>query len=176
VHGRLQSTVGPFPAGTPYSAEDPSLVLWVHATLLESIPLIYDRVVEPLSRDELDAYCAEAASLAVDLGAHEAEVPRSRDALASYLDRMHASGVLTVGEDARQVAGAVLSPPLAIVMAPLATINRTLTVGLLPPSIRPQYGFAWNPPDQRRLDRTFRLLRLVHNVMPQTLARWRGAL
>jgi uncharacterized protein (DUF2236 family) len=37
VNGTLPDTVGPFPAGTPYSAEDPALLLWVHATLIESV-------------------------------------------------------------------------------------------------------------------------------------------
>jgi len=45
VHGQLTQTVGVFPAGTPYSAEDPALVLWVHLTLLESIPLAYERFI-----------------------------------------------------------------------------------------------------------------------------------
>ena len=35
VHGRLRAAVGPFPAGGPYSAEGPALLLWVQATLVE---------------------------------------------------------------------------------------------------------------------------------------------
>src|SRR5688572_32830582 len=31
VHGHIAAQAGRFPAGTPYSAEDPDLVLWVHA-------------------------------------------------------------------------------------------------------------------------------------------------
>src|SRR5690606_11371838 len=33
VRGTIPEAAGRFPAGTPYSAEDPDLVLWVHATL-----------------------------------------------------------------------------------------------------------------------------------------------
>ena len=36
VHGTLAETAGPFPAGTPYRADDPALMLWVHATLVHS--------------------------------------------------------------------------------------------------------------------------------------------
>src|SRR5687767_3094336 len=60
VNGTLDENVGVFTAGTPYSAEDPELLLWVHATLLESIPLVYDRLVAPLSEAERDRYCIEA--------------------------------------------------------------------------------------------------------------------
>jgi uncharacterized protein (DUF2236 family) len=36
VHGMTRSRLGPFPVGTPYSASDPDLMLWVHATLVEA--------------------------------------------------------------------------------------------------------------------------------------------
>ena len=67
VNGQLRSAAGRFPAGTVYSAENPDLVLWVHATLLESVPLAYEQLVGPLTIAERDAYCAEAAPLAVAL-------------------------------------------------------------------------------------------------------------
>ena len=57
-HGQLKTATRRFPEGTPYSAEDPDLVLWVHATLLESVPMAYERFVGPLTIAERDAYCA----------------------------------------------------------------------------------------------------------------------
>ena len=101
VHGLLPMAAGPFSARTPYSAEDPALVLWVHATLLDSIPLVYDLVIAPLTGDEHNAYCAEAAAIAVDLGARSDEVPRTRAALMHYLDRVYASGAIVVSPQAR---------------------------------------------------------------------------
>src|SRR5262245_5631671 len=41
VNGTLQEPAGRFPAGTPFSAHDPQLLLWVHATLVESMALTY---------------------------------------------------------------------------------------------------------------------------------------
>ena len=75
VHGTLRETVGRFPAGTRYSAEDPDLVLWVHVTLLESMVLAHDALLAPLSGDERDAYCAESAWVPVALGARAEDVP-----------------------------------------------------------------------------------------------------
>src|SRR5207244_1875043 len=69
VHGTLRTAVGPFPAGTNYSAEDPALVLWVHLSLLESMVLVHDALFGDLSEAERDAYCAEAAWVPVALGA-----------------------------------------------------------------------------------------------------------
>src|SRR5690349_9489876 len=34
VRGMTREQLGPFPAGTEYSASDPDLMLWVHATLV----------------------------------------------------------------------------------------------------------------------------------------------
>src|SRR5437868_6215290 len=67
VHGALRTACGPFPAGTPYSAEDPALLLWVHATLIDSIVRVYDRLVMPLTDADRDAYCADAVDVAVAL-------------------------------------------------------------------------------------------------------------
>src|SRR6266545_808516 len=35
VHGATRTQLGRFPPGTPYSASDPELMLWVHATLVQ---------------------------------------------------------------------------------------------------------------------------------------------
>ena len=171
VHGTLGATAGCFPAGTPYSAEDPALVLWVHATLLESIPLTYDLLVAPLDAFQRDAYCAEAASTAVALGAREEDVPRTWAATRAYQERMYASDVILVTDRARTVAAAVLSPPFSSVPGP-AWANKVLTLGLLPPHIREQYGFSWRPRDQRTFDRLVPWIRRLRRALPDRLALW----
>lgn len=172
VHGRLPVAVGVFPAGTPYSAEDPELVLWVHATLLESIPLIYERIIVPLTTDERDAYCAEAAPVALELGARDTDVPRTWEATRRYLDRMYASGAVAVSPQARELAVAVLWPRFTPILSPLAGVNRLVTIGLLPESIRAQYGFSWSAARQRRLERACARLRVVRRMLPRRAALW----
>ncbi|MBI2185679.1 MAG: DUF2236 domain-containing protein [Acidobacteria bacterium] len=172
VHGQLPVAAGMFPAGTPYSAEDPALVLWVHATLLESIPLIYEATVAPLEAGERDAYCAEAAEVAIDLGARAEEVPRTWAATLEYLARTYASGAIAVSEQARELAAAVLAPPFAWVVGPLARANRLVTVGLLPPPLRAQYGLDWDDRREAQLARTLRRLRRLRRALPRRLAWW----
>src|SRR5688500_9264170 len=41
VHGTTRERLGPFPAGTPYAAADPDLMLWVHATLVGTSLAVY---------------------------------------------------------------------------------------------------------------------------------------
>jgi uncharacterized protein (DUF2236 family) len=172
VHGTLPVAAGRFAVRTPYSAEDPDLLLWVHATLLDSIPLVFDRLVRPLTADERDRYCAEAAWLAVALGARDAEVPRTWKALRAYLEATYVSGSIAVSPQARELADAVLAPPMSGFIAPVAWANQIVTVGLLPDQIRAQYGFGWSPGRDSALTRTLHTLAAVRRIIPLWLAYW----
>jgi uncharacterized protein (DUF2236 family) len=175
VGGRLTVATGRYPAGTPYSAEDPDLLLWVHATLLESIPLAYQQIVAPLSDADRDAYCLQAADIAVALGATSMSIPRTWDALRHYLDDKYRSGDIVVGSQARELAHLVLAPPLPAVVKPLAYVNRLVTIGLLPPHLRDQYGFDWSAARERRVHRMVNLIRVGRRCLPRPLAWWSQA-
>jgi uncharacterized protein (DUF2236 family) len=172
VHGTLAASTGRYPAGTPYRADDPALLLWVHATLLESIPLVYQRVVAPLTGAERDDYCSQAADIAVALGATSEDVPRTWAALQLYLDAKYASGDIVVGVQAREVARRVLAPPLPAVVTPLLAVNQLVTIGLLPPHLREQYGLEWSATQERRLHRLQNVLRVGRRWLPQPIVWW----
>jgi uncharacterized protein (DUF2236 family) len=172
VHGRLPRAVGRFEAGTLYSAEDPALLLWVHATLLDSVLLVYDSVVSPLSAAQRDNYCDEASSVAIALGACADEVPRTQRALTEYMRVTFGSGAITVGAQARELANAVLASPLGLVTWPAARINKLVTIGLLPPVIREQYGFPWSATAAKSADALLRLARVTRRALPRSIAWW----
>ncbi len=48
VSGTLREAAGRFPAGTPYTASDPDLLVWVDATVRDSMLLAYGLFVGPL--------------------------------------------------------------------------------------------------------------------------------
>jgi len=172
VHGHLTEAVGVFPAGTAYSAEDPALLLWVHLTLLESIPLAYERFVGPVSVQDRDSYCAETAWVPTALGARPADVPVTWTHASEQLSRMYESDVLRVGSQAGELATAVLSPKMTRLVPPLASWNRLVAVGLLPESIRNQYRLSWNDSSQRRFERTAVRVRRVRQRLPDFVALW----
>jgi uncharacterized protein (DUF2236 family) len=175
VNGTLTSGVGPFPAGTRYSAEDPALLLWVHATLLDSTADIYQRVVAPLTLDELDRLCVEAAPLLHALGGDRITTPRSWDALQRYLAGVLDSGVLAVSDEARELGTAVLTPRAAGLAVPFGGVHRLVALGLLPGSLRQQYGFEWDLRRERRFRHAVRTLRALRRVSPGIAAHWRVA-
>ena len=174
VNGTLVEAVGRYPAGTRYSAEDAPLVLWVHATLMDSLPLVYAAIVAPLTDADRDAWCRESAPVARALGAGD-DVPETWAALQAYMTATLSSGQIEVGPTARMLAQDVLAPRYSSLVSPLRAMNRTVTVGLLPPAIRTQYGFDWHARDDATLARTIRLLRSVRYVTPAALAHWPDA-
>jgi uncharacterized protein (DUF2236 family) len=172
VHGVLEHSAGAFDAGHFYSAEDPALLVWVHATLLESIPLVYEQLVGPLSNVERDQYCLEAEPVVRALGVHDDHVPTSWQALRSYLDAMYASGKITVSSSARELAQAVLAPPFARAVGPVASLNRLITAGLLPRGLREQYGLSWTEKNDQSLRRWTGMIRRTRPLIPRSLALW----
>jgi uncharacterized protein (DUF2236 family) len=175
VNGTLGVSAGPFGPDTRYSAEDPALLLWVHATLLDSSVEIYERVVEPLEDADRDRLCIESAPLLEELGGDAATTPRCWRDLQAYMARTYDSGVLAVTDEARMLGTAVLSPRAAGVPLPLSGVHRLLSTGLLPPSLRLAYGFPWNEAREARFHRALRTLRTVRRFAPHALTHFKAA-
>jgi uncharacterized protein (DUF2236 family) len=136
--------------GTGYDARDPDLSLWVHATLVDSTIVAYDAWAEPLPRDRAARFYEETKPIARAFGVPEVSLPADLDAFDGYLsDQMGPGGPVRVGPTARELAEAILHPPLPGVLARVGVHPRlydwTLwpSIGLLPPSIREAYGFSW---------------------------------
>jgi len=175
VNGALPETTGPYAAGTRYSAEDPALVLWVHATLIESVLMVYEKLVASLTEAERDEYCAEAFPIALALKAREEDVPKTWSDLRRYLERTYSSKAIAVGTQGQELARAVLSPSGGWLVAPAIWINRTITVGLLPSQVREQYGMTWAPRQDRTVARLLSMLRATRRVLPDAIALWPDA-
>lgn len=146
VRGELSEAVGPFPAGTPYAADDPQLLLWVLATLADSALVVYERYVGSLSRDERDAYWQDYKVVGRLFGLRTGDMPGTIDDFDAYVEEMLTSGELVVTDDVRALATQiVMRPPVPLPVRPLLELANFITVGLLPGELRRQYGFSWDP-------------------------------
>ena len=158
--------------GERYSARDPELQKWVHATLLESMPLTYELLVGPLTRRERDAYCSEAAIIEPLLGMPAGWLPRDSAQLDAYMSEKLSDGSLVVTGTSRALARAVLYPPHWYVAWPAARAMQLLAIGSLPESIRRAYGFEWGEREARAWGRWVTLLRACLRVSPQVAREW----
>ena len=170
VHGRVRDA-----AGEAYSAHDPELQRWVHATLLESIPLTYELLVGPLTLSERDRYCSEAAIMEPLLGMPAGWLPRDSAQLDTYMRDMLASGSIVVTDTSRALARTVLYPPQWYVAWPAFRAMQLITIGSLPPSIRHAYGFDWHARHAQAFARWTRLLRTTLRLLPLRAREWPAA-
>lgn len=148
--------------GRRYSALDPSLSLWVHATLVDSTIAAYDAWIEPLTRDERARYYEETLPVGRAFGIPAHLLPPDIDAFDAYLAGMLGpDGPVRVGDEARELADAILHPPLGPAVAaagPLFAHAAPLfdaiparaygwlfwpSIGLLPAEVRKGYGLPW---------------------------------
>jgi len=144
VRGRIAAPMGSFAEGTPYSALDPELVLWVHATLIDTALLVYRSWVGPLTDDEQRAYYEEMKAMAALFGTPQELIPPTLDDFRLYMREQLASDRISVTETAREIAATVLDPPLPLPLRPAMRALALITVGMLPPRLRIGYGFRWD--------------------------------
>jgi uncharacterized protein (DUF2236 family) len=146
VRGELAQSAGRFPAGTPFAADDPELLMWVLATLVDSALVVYDRYVGSLSRDERDAYWQDYRVIGRLFGLRDAEMPDDIGEFDDYMRAMLDGPDLHVTRAARELAvKIVMQPPVPLIRRPVLELVNFVTVGLLPPQLRRQYGLSWDP-------------------------------
>jgi uncharacterized protein (DUF2236 family) len=175
INGALPKSEGAFPAGTRYSAHDPGLLRWVHATLVDSFLLAYALYVRPLSAAQRDEYCAASAQIETALGMPEGWLPRSEAELTAYLATMFAGGEIAVTDTARELAREILWPPRSALAWPALATGRLATVGLLPSALRDDYGFAWDHRRAMAFHASAAVIRRVLPVTPAALRYWPAA-
>jgi uncharacterized protein (DUF2236 family) len=169
VHGHLPTDAGTFSQGTRYDARDPELLLWVHATLIDSFLLSYQIFVGPLTHAEEEQYYQESKTTARLLGLSRDQMPRGIDELKEYVHQMVYSDRLAPTIQARELARQTLFPPASNALRPLMHLNLNITNALLPPPIREIYDLAWHPSQQFVFDLSARSARLVVPHMPPIL-------
>lgn len=168
VHRRV---TGATDDGAAYSAFDVDLQVWVWATLVDTALVIYERTRPRLSAAERERYYQESKLTAYGCGAPHGSCPETFDDFRSYIDKVVAED-LVVTRSARAVAEAAMHPPLPGPLGPASAVPlQLITVGLLPQSLRAQYGYRWGALKQRQLDALFAAARLGTTALPTPLRR-----
>src|SRR3954464_2685487 len=150
IHGELPEAAGRFPAGTPYSATDPDLLLWILACMADSALVVYQRYVRSLSRAERDAFWQDYKVIGREFGLRDADMPAEIEDFERYMAEMVEGDALFVPPRARELAlGIVRRPPVPLHARPMLEVANFVTVGLLPARVRRVYGFLGGPAPAR---------------------------
>jgi uncharacterized protein (DUF2236 family) len=129
--------------GLAYSAEDPDLLLWVHAAMVDSMITVVQRYGRALEEADADRYVAEMVRFAEIVGVPAEQVPSTVRALREYIDSVALRQATPAAEDA---IGVVLDPPdLEDDMRDLWHDLGQVAVGTLPAWAREMYSFDIPP-------------------------------
>jgi uncharacterized protein (DUF2236 family) len=112
VRGTLREGTRSFPAGSVYDASDPRLLLWVHATLVDSALVTYEWLVAPLTEIERARLYEESKTVARLLGVPDRDLPDTYSSFARYVADMLAGPLAEITPTARRLGRSVLEPPI----------------------------------------------------------------
>ena len=170
VKGVIDETSSSPWSGKAYRAQDPELLLWVHATLVDTALLVYERVVRKLERRDAERYYEESCVVGEMLGIPRAVLPKTLADFEDYFRSMVDGPTLHVGRIARTQKEDIvrLEPSYgftsiygaewgkqwgrAIDRAPVKRVYgdvvRVVAAGMLPPRLREAYGYRWTRADR----------------------------
>ena len=149
--------------GKGYRAMDPDLLLWVHATLADTAVVTYEAFVGPLTEREREEFYQEFKLLGELLGIPRDRFPNTMPDFQAYMEAMMTTGPVHVDQRAKDLARLVLRPSLRLLPGPAMIPFEVVTAGLLPATLRTQYGLAWGAGQRRAF-------KLAVNALPRLLA------
>jgi len=164
VHGRVR--------GEEYQALDPELLLWVHATLVESALVTYETFVKPLSADEREDFYQESKLLGELLLIPREHFPARLSDFDAYVARMIEGGPVAVNDRARALGRLVLRPRLRLLPGPVMVPFEVVTAGLLPATLREQYGLPWSAAQRRAFRLAVTAVPRIVALTPPVLRVW----
>jgi uncharacterized protein (DUF2236 family) len=130
--------------GLPYAAGDPTLLLWVHAALVDSALAAIGLFGTPLGEADADRYVAEMAVAATLLGVPDEMVPATAAELERYITDTRQE--LRCTPAAAESMSYLLDPPgLDEEIAELWQDIRDAAVAALPGWARDMYGYPAPP-------------------------------
>lgn len=166
VVGELREPVV-WPHTRRYFANDPELLRWVYATLIDSAMVTHRLFLPDLEPATWERYYQESKVFGQLCGVSPDHLPDTLTDFRAWMRRTVEGPTLQIGDTARQIAEAIIKGPP--IMYPLRPSNYVLAAGMLPGRIRQGFGFRWSLPV--RVSYTFgvhAIRRVVRNV-PLTL-------
>ncbi len=146
VHGEIAESIGGWPAGTTYHANDVDALRWVHATLVDTTLVVRELLdgEQPLAIK--DAFVTELNRFARLFGIPRALLPDGFAAHEAYMRAMLASDRIVAAPCAREMARFLIGRgDPAVRQPPLGRVVESLTAMLLPRHLAAQFGLRPTP-------------------------------
>jgi uncharacterized protein (DUF2236 family) len=172
VIGEIPEAVGPYPAGTPYSAFDPELMLWVVAPMYDSARVLYELLVGRLSNDEREQLWQEYIRFGELFGMPREVAPPTVAALDRWWAQQFASERVFLTDAARAVGRSIgFKLPVPRYAKPAMVGANLLLCGSLPARVRDEYGLRWRRTDELAFRSLAGAVRTGSPVVPAAIRR-----
>jgi len=172
VNGTLDRDAGPVPAGTPYSAYDPALMLWTVAVMADSAQCFYELLVRRLSEAEREWLWQDYVRFAELFGMPRDAAPASYPEFRAWYRSELASDRMFLTDEARYVGYATaFQIPLPRRSQLGKRVHDAVMLGSLPARVRSIYGLSYGRREQAAFRAGVTLMRSARRMMPPPLAR-----
>lgn len=138
IKGKIPYEAGAFRKHSDYGANEVSAMIWVSATLWDTLVRMYEEIEDDLSLADKDQLYEEIKLFNMLFGIPESAMPRNWQAFEDYNESMWLSPQLTVTENARQLKEDLFNQGSIILAFPL-WVQEVVTAANLPPTVRDGY-------------------------------------
>ncbi len=173
VSGVLPEDAGAhYPAGTPYSALDPELMLWTLAVMADSAEWLYDHLVRRLHDTEREALWQDYISFGALFGMPREVAPPSYPEFRDWYERQLDGADLHLTEEARYMGhAAAFQIPMPTLHQPAKRVHDLIMLGSLPPRVRELYGLSYTPAHAAGCATALQIARVATRSLPPRLTR-----
>jgi len=174
VKGDLPQAAGRMPAGTPYSALDPELMLWTIAPAADSAVHFYELFVRALSEPERNAFWADYVRFGELFGMPASAAPGSWAEFRDYVDGKVNGPDAHLTDEARFVGSAVMFQiPTARSRWPAMRVHNVVMKASLPEMARQHYRLRFTPADAAAARAAVAAARALRPLTPRSALRGR---
>jgi uncharacterized protein (DUF2236 family) len=175
IKGELPEAAGDHPAGAPYSAVDPELMLWTLAVIADSGREMYETMVRPLSEAERESLWQDYVRFGELFGLPRDQVPGSHREFRAWFDGKLAAPGLHATPHALEMAPLVaFEQPVPAVARGNLVIQNLVIKGTLPPRVREIFGIKWSGTHERAFRTVAAAHRRARPAFPRRMRRGRN--
>jgi uncharacterized protein (DUF2236 family) len=173
VVGTLPEDAGPhYPAGTPYSAFDPDLMLWTVAVIADSAEWFYDRLVRRLGDEERETLWQDYLRFAELFKMPLSAAPSTHSEYRAWYESQLAGPDLHLTEEARFMGYAsAFQIPIPASRQLGKRLHDLVMLGSLPPRVRELYDLPYTGAQRAACAAVLTSGRLARLFAPSSLKR-----
>lgn len=169
IEGELPYEAGVFKEHSEYRANEVAAMIWVHATLWDTIVRMYEKLEGPLTPDEKEKFYEETKLFAMLFGIPESALPRDWDEFIDYNESMWLSPQLTVTENAKVLKEDLFNASFWLAF-PL-WVQEVITAANLPPTIREGYDMDYGLWEQFNYSWILFSAKMYNWVLPDSMGK-----